>query len=144
MKQLFLLALLLWPVSSRACVGAFSHQETFFSSLPSALEEEPVVARVRVLENTLNVRPKRKKASGDVDAPVILAKVVFSSGIIIVEVVANISGSAVGDIFKVKVPLSSCSRGNNVKVGSQWYIAGVLDGNVFRGTWVGRKRYWNP
>lgn len=132
LKRLMLIVLALWPMHSAACIGHGSLQQTFFQTLPNVLEQEPVVARVRVLHKELPGKP-RKKASVVPYPPFIFADVQFRKAFITVEVIDGFRGVTQGYQFVVALELHSCTVGTNVKIGSDWYVARELKDGQFSG-----------
>lgn len=128
MKWAILAALTLAPLPAPACMFAEYMRQTFFPTLPVALEQQPLVARVKVQR----IRLYQPKNFGDRPMQ---AEVAVSSSHVVVEVLEGVHGVAKGDLLTVSAPGHSCADPiSRIDVGSIWFIAGKIQGGLFHGS----------
>lgn len=128
MKRIILAALLLFPEQSAACYFGVDVMTTFFAEIPIKLGQQPMVARVKIIRAAQSWDPPREISSGWA-FPMVSIKFV---------VIEAVRGAVVGDMFSVVLPMNSCVTGQNVKLGSDWFVTGRLREGRFVGSWSRR------
>jgi len=120
------------PNMSMACMGANYARVTFFETLPDTLLNQPVVAKVKLLEGVHRPTFPRSKSTANPHK----ADVKTFGTPLQAKVVEAISGVTLGETLKVNVVFTSCHfyDQRTGTVGTDWYIAGEMRGGEFYGS----------